>query len=218
MPVETLPQPGALPQPAAVPAKPSAAPAQTTAERKPVHVSGKHLPDFDCQLIGLDSGFIHLRSDIQVPEAVPLVVAFDQVQLNGHVAQCVRTGGAWKITVALSDRKQRMEDRVPSGQRCSLRVIGSKGSTAIQGFVADQSKGGLGVKVSQPIEKGLRVCVETKGTVLFGEVRNCRPQPDGRFIAGILVVEVAKDRTHQNAFSVMLSNLRWKLASGIRGR
>ena len=80
------------------------------------------------------------------------------------------------------------------------------------------SYSGLGLQVSQPIQLGSRVYVETESMMVFGEVRHCHPRAEGEFIAGLLIIDVVPDVRTQNMFSVMLNNLRWKLASSIRGR
>ena len=192
--------------------------------RIPVHITGTTVPDCICQLVGIDAGVLYVRSEYQIPESAPIVVSFDHVQLSGVVADCQPHETDWIISVALASCKRRLEERVSNGESCSVGVVGSVGNlgseatTLHTGTVVDQSPSGLGLRINHEIDTGVRVCVETASMMVFGEVRYCRQTRDGHFMAGVMIVEVAPDLHTQNPFSVMLNNLRWKLASSIRGK
>lgn len=189
-----------------------------SAKRIPVHISGTTIPDCACQLVGVDSGTLYLRSERQIEESSPIKVSFDHVQLSGVVAGCEVAERGWAISVALASCKRRLEARVPGGEIDAVGIVENNGTTVRSCTVVDQSPSGLGLRLNRTIETGSRVCVETQSMMIFGEVRYCRPTLDGRFVAGIMIVEVVPDVNSQNPFSVMLNNLRWKLASSIRGK
>lgn len=187
------------------------------ASRALVHISGTDVPDCFCLLVGIDAGTLFVRSERQIPTSTPIVVAFDHIRLAGVVANCQPTDADWVISVALGSCRRRLEDRVPVGERSVVGIVGPDGTTVVHGTVIDQSSAGLGIRLERSLDTGTRVCVETETLMVFGEVRYCRATADGHFIAGVMIVEVAPDLDSQSAFSVMLHNLRWRLASTIRG-
>lgn len=187
-------------------------------KRIPVHITGTTVPDCACHLVGIDAGVLYVRSGTQIPEASPIVVSFDHVQLSGVVAGCQPVERDWVISVALASCKRRLEARVPAGEPCSIGIVESHGTSVRPGTIIDQSASGIGIRLARSIETGSRVCVETQTMMVFGEVRYCRATLDDHFVAGVLIVEVVPDLHSQNPFSVMLNNLRWKLASSIRGK
>ena len=176
------------------------------------------MPDCVCELVGIDAGILYVRSERQIQEASPIIVSFDHVRLSGVVAGCQPAGQAWVISVALPAGKGRLEERVPASEKSVIGIVEHDGTTVRECSVIDTSSSGLGLRLSIPIKTGARVYVETQSMMVFGEVRHCRLHEDGHYVAGVMVVEVVPDVRSQNMFSVMLNNLRWKLASSIRGR
>ena len=122
------------------------------------------------------------------------------------------------ISIALASCRRRLEERIQNGEEGTVGIIESDRTILRRCTITDTSSLGMGLRLSFPIATGARVCVETESTMVFGEVRYCRPGLDGDFIAGILIVDVVADVRTENQFSVMLNNLRWKLASSILGR
>jgi hypothetical protein len=147
-----------------------------------------------------------------------VVVSFSNTQLSGIVAECRPAGPEWAVSIALSTCRRRLDDRIPLGEESMIGIVKGDGTRLHRCTIVDTSSFGLGLRVSFPIDTGTRICVETDAMIVFGEVRHCHPDPYGQFIAGVLIVDVVPDARTQNKFSVMLNNLRWKLASSIRGR
>jgi hypothetical protein len=186
--------------------------------RIPVNISGSDVPDCPCLLVGIDAGVLYARAERQIPESSSIVVSFDHVQLSGVVAGCQPAEGDWVISIALASCKRRLEERIPHGKASVIGVIDNGQTTLRSCTIIDTSSFGLGIRLGFPIETGARVCVEMDSIVVFGEIRHCYPKLDGEFIAGILIVDVVPDLRSQSPFSAMLNNLRWKLASSIRGK
>jgi hypothetical protein len=184
----------------------------------PVHISGTMIPDCLCSLVGLEAGILYVRSDRQMSESSAVAVSFDHVQLSGVVAGCQPDEDAWMISVALASCRRRLEERIPHGEESAVGVVERGQTTMRQCTIIDASSFGMGLRLAFPIDTGSRVCIETNSAMVFGEIRYCQSRPDGLFTAGVLIVDVAPDVRTQNQFSIMLNNLRWKLASSIRGR
>ena len=192
--------------------------ARKAARTIPVHISGTTIPDCFCSLVGIEAGILYVRSERQMSESSPIVISFDHVQLSGVVAGCQPDEDAWMISVALASCKRRLEERIPLGEESAIGVLEKGQTTMRQCTIIDTSSFGMGLRLAFPIDTGSRVCIETNASMVFGEIRYCRSGTDGQFIAGVLIVDVVPDVRTQNQFSVMLNNLRWKLASSIRGR
>ena len=189
-----------------------------TVKRISVHVSGTTVPDCSCELVGIEAGTLYIRSDRQISESLSIVVSFDHVQLSGVIARCQPDEDEWVISVALASCKRRLEERIPHGEVSVIGVVEGDRTTLRPCNIVDALSFGLGLELSFAIDPGARVCVETESMMVFGEVRHCHARPDGQFAAGILIIDVVPDVRTQNMFSIMLNNLRWKLASSIRGR
>jgi hypothetical protein len=187
-------------------------------KRIPVHISGHDVPDCPCELVGIDAGMVIVRSERRIPESSAIVVSFDHVRLSGVVAECRPAKRDWVISVALASCRRRLDERIPAGEESAIGVIDHGPTKLLPCTIIDTSAFGLGLRLSFPIAVGSRVCVERESMMVFGEVRHCNPKLDGQHIAGILIIDVVPDLRSQSSFSVMLNNLRLKLAPGIRGR
>ena len=188
-------------------------------ERKiPVQISGTAVPDCFGQLTDIDAGIVDVRTERQIPESSPVTVSFNHTQLSGIVADCRPAGPEWVVSIALSACKRRLGERIPDADESVIGIVEGAGTSLHKCTVLDTSAFGLGLRLSFPIQTGARICVEMESTMVFGEVRHCHPKLDGEFIAGVLIVDVVPDARTQTKFSLMLNNLRWKLASSIRGR
>lgn len=189
-----------------------------TAQRIPVHISGQDVADTPCELVGIDAGILYVRSERQIAESTSILVALDQVQLSGAVAACQPHENDWVISIALSSCKRRLAERIPHGQESVVAVIECGRADLRPCTIIDASPYGVGLRLSFPLAVGTRVCVETDANMIFGEVRHCHPKYDGKFIAGILIIDVVPDVRTESPFAVALNNLRWKLARSIRGK
>lgn len=187
-------------------------------KRIPVHISGQDVPDCPCELVGIDAGMVSVRSERRIPESSTIVVSFDHVKLAGVVAECRPAKKDWVISVALASCRRRLDQRIPAGEESAIGVIDHGPTKLLPCTIINTSAFGLGLRLSFPIGTGARVCVERESMMVFGEVRYCHPKLDGQHIAGILIIDVVPDMRSQSLFSVMLNNLRLKLASGILGR
>ncbi len=192
--------------------------AKSPAKRVPVHISGADVPDFPCELVGVEAGTLFIRAERQIPESSGVTVNLNQVKLSGVVAECHPVENEWKLSIALSSRKRRLDERIPSGQEAAIGVVENGRSKLRTCTIVDTSAFGLGLRMGFPLNPGARVCVETGSLMIFGEIRHCNAKRNGDYIAGMLIVDVVPDVSRQSPFSIMLNNLRWKLASSIRGR
>lgn len=192
--------------------------ARKAVKKIPVHISGTTVPDSICGLTGIDAGILYVRSERQMSESASVIVSFDHVQLSGVVAGCQPAGEDWMISIALSSCRRRLEERIPHGEESVIGVVEDGQTRLRRCTIIDTSSFGMGLRLAFPIDTGSRVCIEIDSAMVFGEIRYCHPKPEGQFVAGVLIVDVVPDVRTQNQFSVMLNNLRWKLASSIRGR
>ncbi len=187
-------------------------------DRIQIQISGPDVPDTPCQLVGIDAGTLYLRADRKIAEGSQIVISFDHVTLSGFIAECQSGSRGWVVSVALALCKRRLEERVPHGEEAIVRVVENGKAAHHLCTIVDTSTFGLGMRLPFPLALGARVCVETESMVVFGEIRHCNQNLDGEYNAGVLVVDVVTDVRSQSTFSVMLSNLRHKLAVGILGR
>ncbi|HVW07090.1 MAG TPA: hypothetical protein VHC90_00820 [Bryobacteraceae bacterium] len=192
--------------------------AKSPARRVPVHISGADVPDFPCELVGVEAGTLLIRAERQIPETSGVMVSLNQVKLSGVVAECHPAEHEWMLSIALSSRKRRLDERIPSGQEAAIGVVENGRAKLRTCTIVDTSAFGMGLRLAFPLNPGARVCVETESLMIFGEIRHCNPKLNGDHIAGMLIVDVVPDVSRQSPFSIMLNNLRWKLASSIRGR
>jgi hypothetical protein len=191
--------------------------AKSPAKRVPVHISGADVPDCPCELVEVEAGTLLIRAERQIPESSAIVVSLNHMKLHGVVAECQPAAKDWMLSIALSSRKRRLDERIANGQEAAIGVVENGRSKLRTCTIVDTSAFGMGLRLSFPLNPGARVCVETDSMMIFGEIRHCNPKRNGDHIAGMLIVDVVPDMSRQNPFSIMLNNLRWKLASSIRG-
>lgn len=186
--------------------------------RIPVTISGPDVPDTAGYLVGVDAGTLYARSERQIAQASPIVISLDRVTLSGMVMESRPAEDEWIISIALPAGKRRLEERIPYGREGKIGIV-ENGKTDLRPcMILDASPHGLGIQLDFPVEIGAKICVEMESSVIFGEIRHSRVGSDGGYIAGILIVDVETDVKNQSAFTVMLNQLRWKIAAAIRGR
>jgi hypothetical protein len=192
--------------------------ARSLAKRVPVQISGANVPDLPCELVGVEAGTIFIRTERQIPESSAVMVNLNQMTLPGVIAECHPVEDDWMLSIALSSRKRRLEERIPNGQEAAIGVVENGRAKLRTCTIVDTSAFGMGLRLSFPLNPGARICVETESMMIFGEIRHCNQKINGDYIAGLLIVDVVPDVSRQSPFSIMLNNLRWRLASSIRGR
>lgn len=191
--------------------------AKSPARRIPVHISGPQVPDCPCELVEVEAGTLFVRVERQIPESSAIVINLNQVKLPGVVSECRPIEDEWLLSIALASRKRRLDERIPNGQEAAIGVVENGQAKLRTCTIVDTSAFGMGLKLAFALNPGARVCVQTESMMIFGEIRHCNPKLNGEFIAGMLIVDVVPDVSRQSPFSIMLNNLRWKLASSIRG-
>ncbi|HVW07638.1 MAG TPA: PilZ domain-containing protein [Bryobacteraceae bacterium] len=194
-----------------------ATPAQLTRRvRQPVRISGKAVPDGECELVGIGDGVLYLRSERRIADTSAVNVTFERTQLSGYVSGCVPVEGGWDVAITLLSSRRR-EVRIPMGEYLSVGVVGRSGTKRYHCTVMDRSASGLGLRFAKYVAPGTRIYVEIESTIVLGEIRHCSPTDDGYFMAGLAVVECVPDAREINTFSEIVHKLRWKIASGLRG-
>ena len=184
---------------------------------QPVRISGKNVPDGECELVGIDAGILYVRSERRIADGSPVTVSFDHTQLSGYVTGCQAAEDGWVISVELASGR-RSEARIPTGEQYTVGVVGNRGTTRCKGVVIDRSPSGLGLRFARAIAPGTRVYVEMESVMALGEIRHCRPAPEGGFVAGMAIAEFIPDVRSRSKFMEFLHKLRWKLGSGFRKR
>jgi hypothetical protein len=187
------------------------------AERRAVRLAGKNVPDGDAELVGIDAGFLYLRTERRIVTDSPVTISFEQTQLSGYVSECQPTEDAWVVTIALASGKRR-EARIPTGEQFTAGIVTANGTTQCLATVIDKSASGMGLRFPRHVAPGTRIYVEMDSVIVFGEVRHCSETTDGQFIAGVLIAEFRPDTRGRNKIEEVIDKVRWKLTSGIRGK
>jgi len=191
-------------------------PVRERAQRALVHISGPSLPDFICELVGIDAGILHVRCDIRVADQSPATLLFDHILLSGVVVGCQPIGAKWGISIALTMSRRR-EARMPANGTLTVGIVCDSGTTSYQATVTDISPFGLGLRIPCAIGLAARVYVETESEMIMGEIRHCRPTGDGEFVVGVMIVEVVPDSRTEGKLTVLWDRLRRKMAAGLLG-
>jgi hypothetical protein len=185
--------------------------------RRPVRISGRTVPDGDCELVGIDAGAFYVRSERRIAESSPVTVSFEQTELDGYVTGCQPVEHEWVISIALASGRRR-EARIPTGEQFTVGIVNNNGTTQCLGTVTDRSPSGMGLRFSRPVAPGTRIYVEMESVMALGEVRHCHATTDGQFIAGISIAEFLPDARGRNKFTEIFDKVVCRLSAGIRGK
>jgi hypothetical protein len=185
--------------------------------RRPVRISGKTVPDDECELVGIDAGVFYLRSERRIAELSPVTVSFEQTQLDGYVTGCQSVEREWVISIAVASGRRR-EARIPTGEQFTVGIVGNTGTVRCQGTVTDKSPSGMGLRFSRPVSPGTRIYMEMESVMALGEIRHCHATTDGKFIAGVSIAEFLPDARGRNKFMEIFGKFVCKLGAGIRGK
>jgi hypothetical protein len=185
--------------------------------RRPLRISGKTVPDGDCELVGIDAGVFYVRLERRIAELSPVTVSFEQTELAGYVTGCQPTEHEWVISIALASGRRR-EARIPTGEQFTVGIVSNNGTIQCQGTVTDRSSSGMGLRFSRPVAPGTRIYVEMESVMALGEVRHCHATTDGQFIAGVAIAEFLPDARGRNKFTEIFDKVVCKLTAGLRGK
>lgn len=183
---------------------------------RPVRISGKNVPDGDCELVGIDAGVFYVRSERRIAKSSPVTVSFEQTELSGYVTGCQPTEHEWVIGIALASGR-RSEARIPTGEQFTVGIVSNNGTRRCQGTVTDRSPSGLGLRLPRPVAPGTRIYLEMESVMALGEIRHCHATTDGQFIAGVAIAEFLPDARGRNKFTEIFDKLACKFAAGVRG-
>ncbi len=188
-----------------------------TPSHRSVRLSGKTVPDGECELVGIDAGVFYVRSERRIAESSPVTVSFEQTELSGYVTGCQPTEREWVISIALATGRRR-EARIPTGEQFTIGIVSNTGTQHCLGTVTDRSPSGLGIRFSRPVAPGTRIYVEMESVMALGEVRHCHATTDGHFIAGVAIAEFLPDARSRTKFTEIIDKLACKFTAGIRGK
>jgi len=109
--------------------------------------------------------------------------------------------GAQPETPQTSDEAQaserRIEARYPTSDEAELEVLPATGPP-VPGTILDVSRSGLRLAIPVTLERGAFVKVKLQHTVVFGEVRYCRPVAGGSQV-GILIQDLVRAEDRKTA-------------------
>ena len=127
---------------------------------------------------------IMVRRPIAIGQHIQLSI--DQCIVKGEVVFCQLCPEGHNVGVQLLDRDSvRREPRFPLDVPAVLTVVGSGGPTDEPVQLADVSASGVGLFSGRPVQVGACVEISLELGIIFGEVRHCRAESDGRFRVGI---------------------------------
>ena len=159
-------------------------------------------PEFDCILLRIGDGQLHLQSDRWVEPDRQIVARFDHITIKGFVAYCKRRSGDYLmcIDVATERTSARREPRFPVDMPGTVILIGDRGTSIMRGSITDISSSGLRLRIPSEAQVSSTVCVETAKLLVVGEIRYCRLEPNG-FSAGVLLTDVFPDQAQPQSRS-----------------
>jgi len=147
---------------------PTAPPQGVRRVRRPVRISGKAVPDSECELVGIGDGVLYLRSERRIADTSAVNVTFERTQLSGYVSSCVPVEGGWDVSISLLSGR-RKEVRIPTGEYLSVGIVGRNGTKRYHCTVVDRSASGLGVRFAKHVAPGTRIYVEFESSMLLAK-------------------------------------------------
>lgn len=145
-----------------------------------------------CVLRDIGHGRVHLYAGEMIMPETRVVVAFEQFTMNGEVKYCTSRGNLYTVSVDVTTTpaSQRREPRFPVDIPGKVILMSDSGTMAFRGVITDFSRSGLGLTVPVAVEVGSIACIETATMLVVGEVRHCRTEGEGRFVAGLAMSDV----------------------------
>jgi hypothetical protein len=172
-----------------------------------------------CMLLGIAHGKMHIRSEQWIEPATTVSALFAHLTVSGEVLYCIRKETWYRACIDLmSGDDRRREPRLAVHQPATVITFsGSHKAPSIPGILLDLAVSGMRLQVSNHVEPGTMIYVETGTVIVAGEVRNCQTGSDGHFEAGIEITDVVSEIDSHHKASSILKNIRHKLAQAILG-
>jgi hypothetical protein len=177
-----------------------------------VALAGSDRPKFNCTLLRIGNGQLHLQSDRWIEPGRRIAARFDHITVKGDVIYCKwRNEGGYLICVdvAMESTQMRREPRFPIEIPGTVILIGDRGTSVVNGIITDISTSGLGLRIPSEAQVSSTICVETAKLLVAGEVRHCSTVTGG-FSIGILLTDVFADQTqpHRRSRSNLIEKTR----------
>jgi len=130
--------------------------------------------------------FLRLIVDTPVDLGANAEVRFEGCRTCGEIAFCQPSPGGYNVGIQLgNDSSVRREPRFPIQLSGTLTVLGDHGPQRIQIELVDVSASGVGMTAPEPIPVGFCVEIDLATGALFGEIRHCDRDENGRYRAGV---------------------------------
>jgi hypothetical protein len=149
---------------------------------------------FPCRLHAITKGQFHLTSKYYFNEGLYVILSFGYVEIPGVVLYSARQENSTSLCVGAMSMESRAEPRFPINQPARLIALHDKTAAPMPCLLADISRSGMGVRLSQPIEEGETAYVETDAALVIAEVRHCVQSRSGVFRAGLRIVDIVAGR------------------------
>lgn len=157
-----------------------------------LHLSDTHSRPYPCTLRGLNKGTLHVVSAQPIEKAAGLTISFGEAMIAGTVLYCSPKKSHYLICIVVASppETRRREPRLPCNQTCALTALGHKRSEKFEAVITDISASGMGLHMSQSIEIGTMIYVETEDFLAAGQILHCRRLDEGQFAAGVELTDV----------------------------
>jgi hypothetical protein len=158
-------------------------------------VGGNDDQRYNCTMLGMTQGKIHLRSEEWFPPGLSVTASFAHLKVSGEVEYCTKKDMWFRICIQIqSGDRQRREPRLAVRENSTITALAGDSSSgrieSTKGLIVDIAVAGMGIEMSHPVQPGTMIFIETRSSVIAGEVRHCRERDDERFDVGISVTDI----------------------------
>lgn len=175
---------------------------------------------FQCILLGMEQGKMHVRSDRWIEPASFVSAVFSHLTFSGEVLYCTRKDTWYRICIDLlaGEEQRRSEPRLAVHQHGTVIALSDdRSESKTPGVLLDLAVAGMRVELPQRVEPGAMIYFETESELVAGQVRRCHQYPDGRFEAGVEVTEILSGGRGEQKRG-MIKSLRTKLGHALLGK
>jgi len=173
------------------------------------------------ELLNISHVGIHLRVPVRFVGGAVLGFRVHNCTAKGQVLYCRPDGDQFFVAFS-ANGDRRSEPRFAVNQPVTISIFSEDaGRKNLHAWLVDVSQSGIAVASDSPFDVGCLVEVCAKGSVLYGEVRNCSKVQSGQYRLGILAEEIfAQDlrEEHPSAWRQTVKTCASRIHAGFAGR
>jgi len=137
------------------------------------------------EVVRMAEGVVEIRIRLKIEQGEFVSFRLHKCTAKAKVLSCVPDEADYRVSLTVTRDDRRLEPRFFADEPVEVTEISVMPARQMRGRLTDISRSGLGVIVDGCLPIGALIEIQTRKTIVFGEVRHCTRHAETSFRIGI---------------------------------